>query len=518
MKLSNKNYWAIILTIFFLGGCVPPSAIEKKDIKNTAVETREEMLELQNADPMDPSGLSLIDSDSRKTERNIVEIEGNQKGVKFVDDSWQNYPVWLNLNVVPLRTFFSLLEEMTGLNFVIGDEVTGDLTLKLNNVNWIEVFEMVLREKNLIHDVNESGTVIIVHSHEFAGKQSTSYETALAAKIKVINSLSSLDTKSTAIFKLNYTKPDILSKQLTEVISTLEAGAEGSSADKRASFVIDSRTNSLIVQASPTDMVWIKTTIDSLDKPTKQVMVEVFIVEATDSFQAELGSRVSMYSSRLGGDDIARRTSITGVGGTPPTAAGSITNAAGGGAIATNTISSPTGGIIGTFIGNTLELRVQLEAMQSEGLSKIVSNPKLFIVDNETAEIEDGQEVPYQVTGQAGASPTTAFKNATLKMKVTPSIIPDGNVYLDIEVNNDSVGVTPAGGQPPINTKTIKTKLLVTDGGVAMIGGINKTTDKTTKAGLPFFQDIPILGNLFKSKTDQETRNQLYIFIAPKVL
>jgi len=227
MKLSNKNYWVIILTIFFLGGCIP-SAVEKKDINNTAIETREEIIELQSNDPMDPSGLSLIDSDARKIERNIVEIEGNQKGVKFVDDSWQNYPVWLNLNVVPLRTFFSLLEEMTGLNFVIGDEVTGDLTLKLNNVNWIEVFEMVLREKNLIHDVNESGTVIIVHSHEFAGQQSSSYETALAAKIKVINSLSSLDTKSTAIFKLNYTKPDILSKQLTEVISTLEAGAEGS--------------------------------------------------------------------------------------------------------------------------------------------------------------------------------------------------------------------------------------------------------------------------------------------------
>ncbi len=517
MRYVNKNYWLILLTLIFISGCLP-TALTKKDIKPTAIETREEVLELQSQDPMDASGLSLIDSNNAGAERRIVEIEGNQKGVKFVDDSWQNYPIWLNLNVVPLRTFFALLEELTGLNFVIGDEVSGDITLKLNNVNWIEVFEMVLREKNLIHDVNESGSVITVHSHEFAGQQSASYETALSAKIKVINSLSSLDTKSTAIFKLNYTKPDILSKQLTEVISTLEAGAEGSSADKRASFVIDTRTNSLIVQASPTDMEWIKTTIDSLDKPTKQVMVEVFIVEATDNFQAELGSRVSMYADRLGGEDLARRSSLTGVGGTAPTSPGGITNAAAGGAIATNTISAPTGGIIGTFVGNTLELRVQLEAMQTEGLSKIVSNPKLFIVDNESAEIEDGQEVPYQLTAQAGATPTTSFKNATLKMKVTPSIIPDGNVYLDIEVNNDSIGATPPGGQPPINTKTIKTKLLVTDGGVAMIGGINKTTDKTTKAGLPFFQDIPLVGNLFKSKVDQETRNQLYIFIDPKVL
>tara|TARA_B100000780_G_scaffold279063_1_gene255303 strand:- start:3403 stop:4959 length:1557 start_codon:yes stop_codon:yes gene_type:complete len=518
MKLDNKNYWIIIFSIICLCGCVPPTALKKEDIKETANEVREELLEIQGLDPMESTDLSLLDSNSLATQRDIVEIGGNQKGVKVDDPSWQNYPIWVNLNVVPLRTFFSLFEEMTGLNFVVGEEVTGDITLKLNNVNWIEAFKLVLREKNLMHDVNDSGTVVIVHTHDFISKQSASYEKALSAKIKEINSLSSMDIKSTAIFKLNYAKPDVLAKQLSDVISTLEAGSEGSSVDKRASFVIDSRTNSLIVQASPADMVWIKTTIDSLDKPTKQVMVEVFIVEATDSFQAEIGSRVSMFSSDLGSSDVGKRISLAGSGGTSPTAAGSITNAAAGGTVASNTIAGATGGIVGTFIGNTLELRVELEAMQTEGLSKIISNPKLFIVDNESAEIEDGQEVPYQLTAQAGATPTTAFKNATLKMKVTPSIIPDGNVYLDIEVNNDSVGATPPGGQPPINTKTIKTKLLVRDGGIAMIGGINKTTDKTPRAGLPFFQDIPLLGNLFKSKADQETRNQLYIFIAPKVL
>ena len=487
MKYIKINYWIVLLVTILLSGCTP-SAVTKKDIRPDSTTTREEVIELQKLDPMDSSGLSLIEPKNDGSTRTIVEIQGNQKGVKFTDDSWQDYPIWLNLNVVPIRTFFVLLEELTGLNFVVGDEVTGDLTLKLNNVNWLEVFEMVQREKNLIHEVNASGTVISVHTHEFAGKQSASYESALAAKIKVINSLSSLDTKSTAIFKLNYTKPDVLSKQLTEVISTLEAGGEGASADKRASFVIDTRTNSLIVQASPTDMEWIKTTIDSLDKPTKQVMVELFIVEATDTFQAELGSRISMYSSRLGGGDILRRTQITGPVGTPPTANGSITNAAAGGSISSTPIASPTGGIIGTFLGNTTDLRVELQAMENESLIKIVSNPKLFIIDNESATIEDGQEIPYQVQAQAGATATTAYKNASLKMKVTPSIIPDGNIYLDIEVNNDSQGVTTSQGAITINTKSIKTKLLVTDGGVAMIGGINKSKGSTTKAGLPFFQ------------------------------
>ena len=500
-------------------GCIPPTAVNPEDIKRTATETREEIIELQSKDPMDSEGLSLIEPKNAGAKRNVVEIQGNQKGVKFTDDSWQDYPIWLNLNVVPLRTFFSLLEELTGLNFLIGDEVTGDITLRLNNVNWIEVFEMVLREKNLIHEVNPSGSVISFHTHEFAGAQSQSYETALAAKIKVINSLSSLETKSTAIFKLNYTKPDVLAKQLSDVIKTLEAGGDGSSSDQRASFVIDTRTNSLIVQASPDDMKWIKTTIDNLDKPTKQVMVEVFIVEATDTFQAELGSRMSLFQSKLGNSDFGKRSSLTGVGGTPPTAMGSITNAAAGGAIGSNSLASSTGGIIGTFIGNSTELRIELQAMQKESLIKIVSNPKLFIIDNEMATIEDGQEVPYSLAAAAGASPTTSFKNASLKMSVTPSIIPDGNIFLDIEVNNDSVaGATSVGGVPTINKKAIQTKLLVTDGGIAMIGGINKQTDSTTKQGVPFFKDLPILGHLFKSKADSTLKNVLYIFIAPKVL
>ena len=181
MKLDNKNYWIIIFSIICLCGCVPPTALKKEDIKETANEVREELLEIQGLDPMESTDLSLLDSNSLATQRDIVEIGGNQKGVKVDDPSWQNYPIWVNLNVVPLRTFFSLFEEMTGLNFVVGEEVTGDITLKLNNVNWIEAFKLVLREKNLMHDVNDSGTVVIVHTHDFISEQSASYEKALSA-------------------------------------------------------------------------------------------------------------------------------------------------------------------------------------------------------------------------------------------------------------------------------------------------------------------------------------------------
>lgn len=501
--------------IILLTGCLPPSSVTKEDVNITANESREDVIDMMVESPVVDDGLTIIDPENSGVKRQMVEIEGYQKGVKFKDSSWQDYPISLNLNMVPLRKFFELIGELTDLNFIVGEEIKGELTIELNNVSWIEVLEMVLREKNLIHDVNPSGTVVTVHTYEFIAKQSKDYESALTSKIQVINSLSGLETKTTAIFKLNYAKPGVLAEQLKSVIATLEAGGESGSVEQRATFVIDTRTNSLIVQATPSDIEWIKTTIDNLDKPTKQVMVEVFIIEASDGFEQALGSRISVFHKGASNNDL-ERISITGTGGTPPTATGEITTAAAGGSIASNTIAGATGGIVGVFAGNSTDLRIELEAMQTESLIKIVSNPKLFIIDNETATIEDGQEIPYQLAAQAGATPTTSFKTAALSLKVTPSIIPDGNVYLDLEVNKDSplAGSSP----PPISTKNIKTKLLIQDGGVAMIGGIVKSTESTAEDGVPFFKDLPVIGNLFKSKTDSDSKNTLYIFIAPRVL
>ena len=514
MNKLTKKLLLILLLPLFLVGCIE-SMVKKEDVVNNPASTREDVLEMIAESPTQEDGLSIVDPQNDGIKRQVTEIQGNQKGVKFVDPKWKNFPISLNVNVIPVKKFFALLEELTDLNFVIGDEVTGDLTMRVKNVNWIEVFDMVLREKNLIHDVNTSGTVVTVHTHEFARTQSESYEQALQSKIKVINSLSGLEAKTTAIFKLNYTKPDIVAKQLKDVIATLEAGGDESSVDQRATFVVDARTNSLIVQATPSDIKWIRTTIDSLDKPTKQVMVEVFIVEAGDTFQEALGSRVSMFHKGANNNDL-ERLSVTGSGGTPPTATGEITTAAAGGSIAANTIAGATGGVVGVFAGNTTDLRVELEAMQTENLVKIISNPKLFIIDNETASITDGTQIPYQNAAQAGATPTTQFIEAALKLQVTPSIIPDGNVYMDIQIDKNSPGT--GSSPPPIATKTLQTKLLIQDGGVAMIGGIIKATTTTAKSGVPLFKDLPVVGNLFKSKTNSDIRDHLYIFIAPKVL
>ena len=511
MKL-NKRSLLIIFTLF-LSGCLT-EFVEKDDINKPADSVKDDVMEMRDDTSITPEDYGSEDDNEKTLQpREILKIAGKERGLKFEDPSWEFYPISLNLNVVPIRTFFKVLSDLTGHNIIVGDEVNGDISIELRNVDWYEVMVMVLKEENLIHDVNPTGNVITVHTHEWVEKQSASFDTALTAKIKVINSLATLDTKTTAIYKINYAQPETLAKQLDDVVKSLAAGAESDSG-ATASFVVDQRSNSLIVQASASDMIWIKETIDSLDKPTKQVKVEVFIVEATDNFAAELGTRVGIFNSSKIGNDTA--TVAGTLGGATPTAVGEITTATTGGSVSNNPIANPTGAIAGVLSGSSVDLRVELQAMQTENLIKIVSNPKLFIVDNEEALIEDGTEVPYNTVAQAGSTPTTEFKTAALTLKVTPQIIDDGNIYLDVSVNKD----TPLAGSspPPISTKQLKTKLLIKDGGVALIGGITQTEKTNAEDGVPFLKDLPFIGNLFKSNKNKNNKNTLYIFIAPEVI
>ena len=508
----NKTSFVIIFTLF-LSGCLT-EFVEKDDIHKPADSVKDDVMEMRDDSSITPEDYGSEDDNEKTLQpREILKIAGKERGLKFEDSSWEFYPITLNLNVVPIRTFFKVLSDLTGHNIIVGDEVNGDISIELRNVDWYEVMVMVLKEENLIHDVNPTGNVITVHTHEWVEKQSASFDTALTAKIKVINSLATLETKTTAIYKINYAQPETLAQQLDDVVKSLAAGAESDSG-ATASFVVDQRSNSLIVQASASDMIWIKETIDSLDKPTKQVKVEVFIVEATDNFAAELGTRVGIFNSSKIGNDTA--TVAGTLGGATPTSVGEITTATTGGSASNNPITNPTGAIAGVLSGSSVDLRVELQAMQTENLIKIVSNPKIFIVDNEEALIEDGTEVPYNTVAQAGSTPTTEFKTAALTLKVTPQIIDDGNIYLDVSVNKD----TPLSGTSPpaISTKQLKTKLLIKDGGVALIGGITQTEKTNAEDGVPFLKDIPGIGALFKSNKNKNNKNTLYIFIAPEVI
>jgi type IV pilus assembly protein PilQ len=455
----------------------------------------------------------IVATNDQRT-RSVVEIQGKQNSIKFTDNNWQDFLISVDLNVVPIRTFFNMIGELTDINFVVGDEVTSDVTLRLKDVNWQETFEMVLTERLLMHEVNGTGTVVTIHSNKWIGDHSTSYGTALNAKLTVIDAIKGLEEKTTSIFKLNYTKPASLATQLKEIVAL--GGSSGEAANSGASFVVDTRTNSIIVQATPNDMTWITSTIETLDKATKQVMIEVFIVEATNNFERQLGSRVGLTqtSTQLAGIGEFGAASLSGTLG-DASAIGTVTLGDLGGQIASNAIGSATGGLALLLSRSTRNLRLELMAMETENLVKVISNPKLFIIDNETATITDGYEVPYTTTPVAGASAETQFITAALNVTVTPQIIDDGNIYLDLKVNKDTPG---AGTPPPIYTKKIETKLLVADGGVALIGGITKNDRQTSDSGVPFFKDLPFIGNFFKSRKNKNLRDTLYIFIAPTVV
>ena len=519
----RKYHSPSLLMCLLLVACTPP-AVVKKDVEPNAKKAREDVVALQNKDQVDASDLTKIDDISvpgNASPRTFVEIKGKERKLKLSDTSWEDFPVTVDLNMVSIRSFFDVMHKLTKVNFVLGDEVKGDVTVAMENVGWIELLDIVLKNKNLISEVNPNGQVAVIHTQDFVATQSDSLQKALAAKLNANKAYKNLDSKETAIVRLFYAKPDVLAQQLKDIVNTLDAapgqagGQAPTAGNARASFVVDARTNSLIVQTSSTDMEWIKAAISSLDKPTRQVLVEVFIVEATDDFQTQFGSRLGIFNTKHSG--FTGNTTVTGtLSGTPPTAAGTINTATVAGSVADNSITGALGGVALSMSHANTDIRMELQAMQAESLIKIVSNPKLFILDNQQATITDGTEVPYATTAQLGATPSIQFKNAALQLQVTPSIVGDGNVYLDLDVTKDTPLTTSS--PPPISKKELKTKLLVKDGGVAMIGGINKTENTSNENGVPVLSKIPVLGNLFKSKGDKNNRNQLYIFLAPRVL
>ena len=490
-----------------LTGCNTPSVI-KKEVAPNAINERQAVVKLKELNP--PTIEDLRKNDEAIGEvlafksENILKLRGSDRGLKFIDANWKDFPVSINLNVVPIRVFFESLQRLSNVNFIVGDDVKGDVTINLKDVNWVEIYQMVLKSKNLFGEVNERGNIVSVHTPDFISEQGNSSEKALKARIATMKAYSSLEAKETSIIKLNFAKPEVVQQQLKDMTSNIDAITVGQTvatvASSRAAFILDARTNSIIVHARPGDMEWIKSAIANLDKSTRQVLIDVFIVEATDDFEAQLGSRVGLAKTGFK------------IGGTNATLSGNLADG-----YTSSTPAAAAVGSVGLLMATpSTTLKLELQAMQSESLIKIVSNPKLFIVDNESASITDGTEIPYTVVGTIGGTPTVSFKDAALKLQVKPTITGEGNIYIDLTVNKDTplMSSTP----PAISKKELKTKLLIKDGGVAMIGGINKSEASATENGVPFFSKIPVLGNLFKSKDDINKKTQLYIFLAPKVI
>ena len=432
----------------------------------------------------------------------------------------------LNFQDIDVRSLLQVIADFTNFNIVTSDSVQGSLTLRLKDVPWDQALDIILQAKSL--GMKRVGNVLqIAPKDEMAAKEKADLEAQAT-----IRNLEPLRTQS---FQLNYTKAEDIKTQLTAT-SGSGGGAGGSNEGRllssRGSVIAEPRTNQLFVSDIPSRLEQIQDMITKLDVPVRQVLIEARIVEATDTFGKSLGIK-------LGGAD------LRGIrGGDPGYAVGSNNRLAFGGnynAITSTTGQTDAGGLTSAtsqfvnlpalgLAGATPAsfaislfssaanrfLNLELSALEADGKGKIVSSPRVVTADQTKALIEQGTEFAYQQATSSGAT-AVAFRKAVLKLEVTPQITPEGNIILDLDVNKDSPGGVVEGAMS-INTKRVKTQVLVENGGTVVIGGIFELTESENENKVPFLGDVPVLGNLFKQRTRQAQKQEMLVFITPKMI
>ena len=513
-----KKYFRILLSLLFivlLQSCAttkkPVSVHGDKPLIDTAkiiVDGRVDM-DKKVIDGPKPYDTVLPREDKRKT----ITTE-NVKNYVNISDEYTHLKQMVNINFQGLdfKYVMSLMADIADINILVGDEVSGTVNAKIENVGWDIAFQTLLDMKTLVADVDVVNGIIRVHTPEKLTAQETAKSTRAEVLKKKIALEESVEPILAEIFRLYYISP-------TQAKTTLEAlfatqGAEGANTMSNLSITVEDTTRSIIVRGHEPDLDTIDAVIREIDVKTKQVLIEAFIIDASSTFAKALGARVGAMTKQGTGDTGTTISGITSGGNAATTAAG-ITLGAAAGTISNQGIMGTSGiGILKQMGASAL--KIEIEALESLGLSKTLSQPSVFTLNNQEATITQGTQIAYQTT--ADGTTTTAFKEAALSLTVTPSIIGDGNVLLDIKVNNDSPVEVAGSDEPGIKTNSIVTKLLVSDGDIVVIGGIKKNTTSNVNSKTPGVSNVPVIGNLFKSKNNSDELVELLIFIAPRVI
>ncbi|HTV96815.1 MAG TPA: type IV pilus secretin PilQ [Steroidobacteraceae bacterium] len=455
-----------------------------------------------------------------------VEIKPSIKRNGAVDEKkeYTGERLTLNFQDIDVRSVLQLLADTSGQNIVVSDSVTGNLTLRLQNVPWDQALDIVLRTKGL--DKRRQDNVIIIGpTEELAAREKAELEAH-----KEVQELSPIRAE---FIQANYAKVSDLAKMIRPTTGAAAGGGKNSMLSARGSLSIDERTNTLMVQDTAENLANIRRLVQTLDVPVRQVLIEARIVVVSDTFERDLGAQFGVTSAQTNGNN--GLLAITGSGtGADTMIQSALTNLSSGlpvTPVATpalanrymvNTPAANTNGSIGiSLLGGSYLVDLALSAAENEGKSETISSPRVITANQKQATIMQGVEIPYQESASSGAT-TTQFKNAVLSLKVTPLITPDNRVILDLDVSDDTVGqqVTSAtgGSVPSIDTRQIQTQVLVGDGQTVVLGGILETTKSYAANKVPWLGDIPVLGNLFKSTTNINNKTELLIFITPKIL
>ena len=419
----------------------------------------------------------------------------------------------LNFQDIEVRAVLQIIADFTGLNLVASDTVSGKITLRLQNVPWDQALALVLKTKGL--DKRQDGNVLMVApAAEIAERERQELESK-----KQVQELAPLQTEH---IRIRYAR----AKDLYKLFSPSGGGqgaagqapsGTGSILSSRGKVIVDDRTNSILITETAQKLEEFRRIVKLLDVPIRQVLIEARIVIANSDLDKQLGIQWGgKYTNVTGSGKLweaggSMDTITTPVGDLIefPQALGVDLGVAG-----------PTGSVAIGYTGSDVLINMELSALESQGRGEVISQPKVVTGDKQQATIKSGTEIPYQESAANGET-TISFKEAVLKLDVTPSITPDDRVILDLVINQDSVGEnvsTGTGTVPSIDTNAIKTQVLVGNGETVVLGGVFKATDIYKVDKVPFLGDIPYVGRLFKRETTTKTKQELLIFITPRIL
>jgi len=456
----------------------------------------------------------------------VVDIKPIKEDPNKLTQGTQGYrgeKLSFNFQNVEVRAALQAIADISGLNIITSDSVSGNLTLRLKEVPWDQALDVVLQAKGL--DMRKNGSVLwIAPKEELLTKEKLELEQRAQ--------IADLEPLKSEIFQLNYQKADSFKNVF---------GLDGTSdvknrvLSKRGSAIIEPRTNQLFVTDIASKLDDIRKLIQKTDIASKQVLIEARIVEASDSFTRNLGAKLGFADLRTirGGDSgyqigngntrIGIGGNLTGIGQT--TGQVKLTDGANDFAN-TQFLNLPAAPINGLAAGNLAVslfssaanrfLNLELSALEADGTGKIISSPRVVTADKSIATIEQGLELPYQVATSSGAT-SIVFRKANLRLEVTPQITPDGNVVIDVDVNKDSIGQETRAGFA-IDTKHVKTQVMVENGGTVVLGGIYQQVERNSVSKVPVLGDVPVLGYLFRNTSRTNDKTELLVFITPKIV
>lgn len=499
------------LTVDFLRTALPENLRKKLDVGDfgtpvqTISTTQQGDRVRMRIDPVGDWEHSAYQSDNQF----VVEVRQKKVDTSKLTQGpgYSGEKLSLNFQNIEVRSLLQVIADFTNFNIVTSDTVTGALTLRLKDVPWDQALQIIMDAKGL--GMRKSGSVLwIAPKDEIDARTKRDYEAAME-----IQKLEPLRTQG---FQLNYAKAADILQQITTSTGGGGAGGTGSSTrflSSRGSAISEPRTNQLFVTDTPTKLEEMKALLATLDVPVRQVMIEARIVEARDTFGRSLGVK-------FGGGAVGSNAAMTssqflpdGNSGSTKFPSGNFVNLPAS-VSGINTVGQVAFSVFNSSMSRFLSL--ELSALEAEGDGKIISNPRLVTADQNKALIEQGTEYPYSVTAPNGAT-TISFKKAVLKLEVTPQITPEGDIILDLDVNKDSRGETTTQGVA-IDTKHVKTQVLVENGGTVVIGGIFELEETNQLNKVPLFGDLPVLGHLFRSNTKASSKREMLVFITPKML